>query len=196
MISAFIQLKKFIAPFGLSDADFEILSQKCQVVMFKKNDIIIKAGEKQNCIYFLSMGIIRNFVLTMNGDISTYGFRIENMLITGYGLHNFHNEQKALVSVECLENCEMIKIPFNALRYMEESSKDAHKVARFIADAHIIDLVNFIISVDTKSLAERYENLELQFPNIHQRVPQHIIASYLRISRVHLTRVKKSMINR
>jgi CRP-like cAMP-binding protein len=196
MISAFIQLKKFIDPFGLSEADFEVLTQKCEVVKFKKNDVIIKAGEKQNSIYFLSKGIIRNFVLTMDGSISTYGFRIENMLITGYGLHNFHNEQKALVSVECLENCEMIKIPFNALRYMEESSKDAHKVARFIADAHIIDLVNFIISVDTKSLAERYDNLELQFPNIHQRVPQHIIASYLRISRVHLSRVKKSMISR
>jgi CRP-like cAMP-binding protein len=196
MISAFIQLKKFIVPFGLSDADFEVLTQGCEVVNFKKNDIIIKAGEKQNCIYFLSKGIIRNFVLTIDGEISTYGFRIENMLITGYGLHNFHNEQKALVSVECLENCEMIKIPFNALRYMEECSKDAHKVARFIADAHIIDLVNFIISADTKSLAERYSNLELQFPNIHQRVPQHIIASYLRISRVHLSRVKKSMISR
>jgi CRP-like cAMP-binding protein len=196
MISAFIQLKKFIAPFGLSDADFEVLTQGCEVVNFKKNDIIIKAGEKQNCIYFLSKGIIRNFVLTIDGNISTYGFRIENMLITGYGLHNFHNEQRALVSVDCLENCEMIKIPFSALRYMEESSKDAHKVARFIADAHIIDLVNFIISVDTKSIAERYDELELQFPNIHQRVPQHIIAAYLRISRVHLSRVKKLRINR
>ena len=79
---------------------------------------------------------------------------------------------------------------------MEESSKDAHKVARFIADAHIIDLVNFIISADTKSLVERYLELESQFPNIHQRVPQHIIASYLRISRVHLSRVKKAMIRR
>ncbi len=196
MISAFIQLNKFIAPFGLSDADFEVLIQECEFVKYKKNDVIINAGEKQNCIYFLSKGIIRNFVLTCDGEISTYGFRIENMLITGYGLHNFHNEQRALVSVECLANCEMIKIPFSALRYMEESSKDAHKVARFIADAHIIDLVNFIISADTKSLVERYLELESQFPNIHQRVPQHIIASYLRISRVHLSRVKKAMIRR
>jgi hypothetical protein len=73
---------------------------------------------------------------------------------------------------------------------MEESSKDAHKVARYIAEAHIIDLVKFVISADTKSLRERYEELENIFPNIHQRVPQHIIAAYLRISRVHLSRIK------
>jgi hypothetical protein len=40
-------------------------------------------------------------------------------------------------------------------------------------------------------LLERYEELELLFPNIHQRVSQHIIAGYLRISRVHLSRIKK-----
>ena len=47
-----------------------------------------------------------------------------------------------------------------------------------------------MISADTKSLRERYDELENIFPNIHQRVPQYIIAAYLRISRVHLSRIK------
>jgi len=33
--------------------------------------------------------------------------------------------------------------------------------------------------------------LENTFPNIHQRVPQHIIASYLGITPVHLSNIKK-----
>lgn len=191
MISAFIQLKKFITPFGLTDADFEKLIQDCEVVNFKKRDVIIKEDEKHGYIYFLSKGIIRHFVLTIDGKISTYGFRTENMLITGYGLHNFQNQYRSLVSVECLENCEMVKISFDALKYLEENSRDALKAARFLSEVHIIDLVKFIISADTKSLAERYCELESQFPNIHQRIPQHIIADYLRISRVHLARIKK-----
>jgi len=195
MISAFIQLNKFIAPFGLSDADFEELIQECEFVKYKKNDVIINAGEKQNAVFFISKGIVRNYVVSLDGQISTYGFRIENMLVTGYGLHNYKNEHMALVSVETLEACEMIKIPFSVLNYMELNSKDAQKIARHLAENHSIELVQFIISVDTKSLIDRYNNLEQLFPNIHQRVPQHIIASYLRISRVHLSRVKKSMIS-
>ncbi len=191
MIPAFAQFKKFISPFGLSDEDFEMISQNCEFVYFKKGIVLMHAGEKQNCIYFLTKGIVRNFVLTIDGEISTYGFRIEDSLITGYGLHNFHDQHKALVSVECLEYCEMIKIPLHALKLMEQNSKDAQKIARSIAESHIIDLVNFIISVDTKTTLERYEELEILFPNIHQRVPQHIIAGYLRISRVHLSRIKK-----
>ncbi|MFM1929849.1 MAG: hypothetical protein RL387_1177 [Bacteroidota bacterium] len=191
MLPAFAQFKKFISPFGLSDDDFEMISQNCEFVEFKKGAILMNAGEKQNFIYFITKGIIRNFVLTIDGEISTYGFRVENSLITGYGIHNFHDENRALVSVECLEYCEMIKIPINALKLMEQISKDAQKIARYIAESHIIDLVKFIISADTKTLLERYEELETLFPNIHQRVPQHIVAGYLRISRVHLSRIKK-----
>jgi CRP-like cAMP-binding protein len=194
MNSAFIQFIKFIAPFGLSDIDFEFMSQKCELIYVKKGSIIIKDGEKQNFIYFINKGIVRNFVKPIDGKISTYGFRIENMLHTGYGLHNFKEEYKALVSSECLEDCEFIKIPLSILEYMEDNSKNAQKIARHLAESHIIDLVKFIISADTKTLLERYEELEVLYPNIHQRVPQHIIAGYLRISRVHLTRIKKSQL--
>jgi CRP-like cAMP-binding protein len=192
MNQAFNQFKIFLTPFGLSDADFEELIQECEFVKYKKNDVIINAGEKQNAVFFISKGIVRNYVVTLDGQTSTYGFRIENMLVTGYGLHNYKNEHMALVSVETLEACEMIKIPFSVLNYMELNSKDAQKIARHLAENHSIELVQFIISADTKTLIDRYNNLEKLFPNIHQRVPQHIIASYLRITPVHLSRIKKS----
>jgi hypothetical protein len=74
---------------------------------------------------------------------------------------------------------------------MEEHSKEAHKVGRYLAETHIIELVDFIIDIDTMPVLERYNNLEKLFPNIHQRVAQHIIASYLRITPVHLSNIKK-----
>ena len=114
------------------------------------------------------------------------------MLVTGYGLHNFKNEYRAKVSVECLEDCTMIKIPLSALKFFEENTNQAQKVARHLAENHVLELVNFIIDIDTKSLIDRYNNLENQFPNIHQRVPQHIIASYLGTTPVHLSRLKNS----
>jgi CRP-like cAMP-binding protein len=181
----------YIAPFGLSDADFDVLVNYCEPMQFKKGDVVMKAGEKQSYIYFIVKGIIRNYVLSQEGEIKTYGFRVENMLITGYGLHNYKNEYRAKVNIECLEDCTLIKIPLQALKFMEEHSKEAHKVGRYLAETHIIELVDFIIDIDTLPILERYNNLEKTFPNIHQRVAQHIIASYLRITPVHLSNVKK-----
>jgi CRP-like cAMP-binding protein len=195
MNQAFDRLKKYIAPFGLQDADFEELIQYCAIEQFQKGDVVMKAGEKQNCIYFINKGIIRNYVHKMDGGISIYGFRMENMLITGYALYNYKDDYRAKLNIECLEACELISIPLQALKFMEEHSKVSHQVGRFLAEAHAMELVDYIIDVDTKSIVERYDDLEKVFPNIHQRVPQHMIASFLGITPVHLSNVKKSRKN-
>jgi CRP-like cAMP-binding protein len=191
MEKSFEKFKLYLAPFGLNDNDFDVLVSYCEALQFKKGDVVMKAGEKQSFIYFIVKGIIRNYVLSQEGEIKTYGFRVENMLITGYGLHNYKNEYRAKVNIECLEECTLIKIPMQALKFMEEHSKEAHKVGRYLAETHIIELVDFIIDIDTMPVLERYNNLEKLFPNIHQRVAQHIIASYLRITPVHLSNIKK-----
>jgi CRP-like cAMP-binding protein len=187
----FEKFKLYIAPFGLSDANFDVLISYCEAIQLKKGEVVMKAGEKQSYIYFIVKGIVRNYVISQEGEIKTYGFRVENMLITGYGLHNYKNDYRAKVNIECLEDCILIKIPLQALKFLEENSKEAHKVGRYLAETHIIELVDFIIDIDTLPILERYNNLEKTFPNIHQRVPQHIIASYLRITPVHLSNVKK-----
>ena len=187
----FEKFKLYIAPFGLSDANFEVLVSYCETIQLKKGDVVMKAGEKQSYIYFIVKGIVRNYVHSQEGEIKTYGFRVENMLITGYGLHNFKHDYRAKVNIECLEECTLIQIPLQALKFLEENSKEAHKVGRYLAEAHIIELVDFIIDIDTLPILERYNNLEKIFPNIHQRVAQHIIASYLRITPVHLSNIKK-----
>jgi CRP-like cAMP-binding protein len=186
------QFQQFLAPYGLTGADFDRLIQSCEVVDFLKGDIIIKSGIRQNYIYFICKGLVRNYVFTDEGEIKTYGFRMENMTSTGYANYNYKEDLKAKVSVECLEPCEMIKIPISAIFSMVESSKVADKVGRFLAETHVMELVDFIIDADTKSLLDRYNNLDTKFPNIHQRVPQHIIASYLRTTPVHLSRLKNA----
>jgi len=192
MNEQFVQFQQYLAPYGLIGADFEKLAQLCEIVHFQKGDIIIKSGIKQNYIYFICKGLVRNYIFSEDGLVKTYGFRMENMTSTGYSNYNYKDCLKARVSVECLEHCEMIKIPINAVLYMVESSSVADKVGRYLAELHVMELVDYIIDADTKSLLDRYNSLDTKYPNIHQRVPQHIIASYLRTTPVHLSRVKNA----
>ncbi len=43
-----------------------------------------------------------------------------------------------------------------------------------------------------RTLKQRYDSITDVFPNIHNRVPQHMIDSYLGITPVHLSRLKKT----
>ena len=52
------KFKKFIEPFGLTDTDFDLLINYCEIVQFKKGDIVIHEGVKQNHIYFICKGCL------------------------------------------------------------------------------------------------------------------------------------------
>jgi hypothetical protein len=81
------------------------------------------------------------------------------------------------------------------LNYVVEHYSSGERLGRYMAEAHVVELVNYIIDRDSKSIIEKYDSLEQYFPYIHQRVPQYLIASYLGITAVHLSNLKKSRKN-
>jgi len=167
------------------------LNKKCTKVEFAKGDIIIKAGEVQKNIYFITKGIIRNYVENNKGEIKIYNFRSEYMTVTGYALYNYEENLKALVNVECLEDCIMIEMPITVINYVINNMKLGDRLGRYMAEAHVVQMLHYVLQRDTKTIIERLDSIDKSFPNIHQRVPQYMIASYLGITPVHLSNLKK-----
>lgn len=192
MSNSFLAFNNFIKEFvEISDAQIEDLNKKCEVVTFSKGHILMKAGEVQNSIFFLVKGFIENYIDTDGGDTKIYNFRMENMTVTGYASYNYNDQLRAIVNVRCLEDCIMIKVPFVVVRFVIENIKFGERLGRLIAENHIIEMVNYVVQRDTLSILDRYDSLEKLFPNIHQRIPQHKVASYLGITPVHLSNIKK-----
>jgi DNA-directed RNA polymerase specialized sigma subunit len=53
--------------------------------------------------------------------------------------------------------------------------------------------MNEFVSFIRDTPEQRYQNLLKQRPHIVRRVPQHYIASYLGVSKVHLSRIKSKL---
>lgn len=64
-------------------------------------------------------------------------------------------------------------------------------MGRLIAEWYFIYKDTRIKNLYALTPKERYDQITDVFPNIHNRVPQHMIASYLGITAVHLSRLKK-----
>jgi len=193
MTNHFEMLNSFITRHvEMSEAELTAFNQKCKIVEFSKGDIIMKAGEAHQYLYFITKGIVKNYIETDFGETKIYNFRTEGMQITGYAAYNYKDNLKALVSVQCIEDCIMIQIPFSVIKFVIENIKSGERLGRVMAEGHVVEMLNYIINRDSKSIIERYDLLELEYPNIHQRVPQRLIASYLGITPVHLSNLKKS----
>ena len=193
MTNHFKMLNSFITRHvEMSEAELTAFNQKCKIVEFSKGDIIMKAGEAHQYLYFITKGIVKNYIETDFGETKIYNFRTEGMQITGYAAYNYKDNLKALVSVQCIEECTMVQIPFSVIKFVIENIKSGERLGRGMAEGHVVEMLNYIINRDSKSIIERYDLLELEYPNIHQRVPQRLVASYLGITPVHLSNLKKS----
>jgi CRP-like cAMP-binding protein len=176
----------------MTESELTAFNQKCKIVEFSKGDIIMKAGEPQQNLFFINKGLIRNYIETDSGETKIYNFRTEGMQITGYAVYNYKDNLKALVNVQCIEDCIMVQIPFSVIKFVIENIKSGERLGRFMAEGHVVEMLNYIINRDSMSIIERYDLLEIDYPNIQQRIPQHMIASYLGITPVHLSNLKKS----
>ena len=167
------------------------LNNKCTQVEYPKGSVIMQAGAVQKNLYFITKGIIRNYVENNKGEIKIYNFRSEGMTVTGYALYNYEEKSKALVNVECLEDCVMIQVPLDVINYVINHMKLGDRLGRYMAEAHVVQMLHYVLQRDTKTIIERLDSIDESFPNIHQRVPQYMIASYLGITAVHLSNLKK-----
>ena len=181
-------LRKYVE---FTDAELTDFNNQCSCVEFSKGDVVMKAGQVQKNLYFITEGIVRNFIELDNGETKIHNFRMEHMTVTGYAYINYEDKFKALVSVECLEDCVLIQVPIEAINYVINNIKLGDRLGRYLAEAHIMQMLEYVLERDTKSVIERLGKLDQNFPNIHPRVPQYMIASYLGITHVHLSNLKK-----
>jgi pectate lyase len=86
----------------------------------------------------------------------------------------------------------VIILPRKSIEWGYSNMQEGQKLGRLIAEFYFIYHDNRIKNLYARTPLERYNALAEVFPNIHNRVPQHMIASYLGITPVHLSRLKKN----
>ncbi|GAB5523862.1 MAG: hypothetical protein Roseis2KO_17340 [Roseivirga sp.] len=101
-------------------------------------------------------------------------------------------KELSLYTLEALESTEVVVMPRSVIDWGYQNLKEGDKMGRLIAEFYFIYQDNRIQNQYTRTPKERYDTITDVFPDIHNRVPQHLIASYLGITPIHLSRLKKS----
>lgn len=156
---------------------------------FKRQQIISKTNTIPNEIFFINKGIIRVLITDNEGTEHTIHFALENQFIADYS--NFIQQHPSIYSLMTLEETEVIILPRKAIEWGYNNLLEGQKMGRLIAEYYFIYQNDRIKNIYTRTPKQRYDSITEVFPNIHNRVPQHMIASYLGITPIHLSRLKK-----
>ncbi|MEL7341047.1 MAG: Crp/Fnr family transcriptional regulator [Bacteroidota bacterium] len=173
----------------VSDAELDQLLSYCSIQHFKRKSLLSQANEIPQEIFFINQGIIRTTIEDRDGREHTLHFALENQFIADYSSFLLH--QPAIYNLVAIEETEAVIMPRAAIEWGYQHMADGNKLGRTIAEYYFVYQDHRIKNFYARTPKERYDEIDHIFPNIHNRVPQHMIASYLGITPVHLSRLKK-----
>ena len=189
------QIKQVIkSMITISDDEMQAFLEQTTLKTFKRNDLLSDAGNIPNELFFVNKGIIRVLITDHLGTEHTIHFALENQFIADYS--NFILKETSFYSLQTLEETEVLVFPRSAIEWGYKNLSEGQKMGRLIAEYYFIFQDNRIKNNYIRTAKQRYDNISSVFPNIHNRVPQHMIASYLGISPIHLSRLKKGAIQK
>ncbi len=174
----------------ISEPELDAFLEYARLKTFKRHEALSKPDAVPNDIYFINKGLVRVMIVDSEGLEHTIYFALENQFIAEYA--NFILQQPALYTLQALEETEVVILPRSVIEWGYDHLEEGQKLGRLIAEYYFIYQDSRIKNMYVRTPKQRYDNITGIFPNIHNRVPQHMIASYLGITPVHLSRLKKT----
>ena len=174
---------------NISNQEMDHFLKGCLKKQFKKKAILSHPYKIPNEIFFINQGMIRVMVIDNKGTEHTIHFALENQFIADYSC--FITQQPSMYTLQAIENTEVIVLPRPSIDWGYQNLAEGDKLGRLIAEFYFIYQDNKIRNQYIRSPKQRYDTITEVFPDIHNRAPQHMIASYLGITPIHLSRLKK-----
>lgn len=176
----------------VSDKDAELCTEYFEPVIFPKNRIIEEEGKIPQYLYFVVSGYMRLFHYNDNGDEITSHINCPPGFITSY--FNFINQTKAIENVECITECELLRITKDNLDNITSKSIAFKDFSIWIFQQSIAYNENRSKELATLTAEQRYQKLIDNYPQIIHNVPLQYIASFLGMNAKSLSRIRKQLI--
>ncbi len=147
--------------------------EKIKVV---KKQILQRKGDLHSKSYKVESGLLRSYTIDDKGKEHIFMFGPEGWIVTDYVSPN----EPCELYIDAIEDSVIVPI--------EKTSSQDIDLKKFIKRIRVLQ--NRVIMLMSASAVDRYEHFISTYPNIIQRAPQHMIASYLGITPEALSTLK------
>lgn len=176
----------------LSDNDEELCKKYFEPVLFSKNQIIEHEGKVPKYLYFVVSGFMRLFYYNNLGDEVTTHINCPPGFLTSYT--NFINQTKSIDNVECITECELLRIAKIDLDFLIQNSLAFKDFSIWVFQQSITYNENRSKDLAALTAEQRYKKLIDNYPEIVHNVPLQYIASFLGMNPKSLSRIRKQLI--
>lgn len=157
---------------------------------FKKGEFIQKPDEpKANAIY-VKKGVIRSYIIDDSGKEHIYMFASEGWITGDIEAVKFNEPTK--LYIDCIEDVEVIFIKKDHINEADLSKEKMQEIMKKVW-RNMAKLQNRILLLIGSPAVDRYNHFLETYPELPNRVPQKMIASYLGIAPEALSTIRSKL---
>jgi CRP-like cAMP-binding protein len=157
----------------------------------KKGDTFIREGDVPHKFAFVNNGLFRYYYVNGKGNEFTKGFFPENNFITSYTA--MVRRQPSYYTVQALENARVLVIDYRKWQNLYHGHTCWMNLLFALVEKGYMKKEARERELLILSAEERYRSFLSEYPDLEKRVKQNLIASYLGITPVALSRIRKEM---
>ena len=189
MYEVFFQ--KFNETIPLTPEEAEIIKAYLTPKKLRKKQFLLQEEDICKYIAFVEKGAMRAYTVNEKGTEHIIQFALEGWLISD--LYSFLTGEPATYNIDALENAELVLISKAAHEELLLKLPKYETYTRLQITGAYIAMQRRLTSIISLSLEERYTYFTSLYPDIVQRVPQHMIASFMGLTPETLSRVRKRL---
>src|SRR6476469_4456188 len=157
----------------------------------RKKQYLLQEEDVCKAIAFVEKGALRAYTVDEKGMEHIIQFAPEGWTISD--LYSFLTGEPATYNIDALEDSELVLITKPAQEELLQRVPKYETYLRLQLTGAYIAMQRRLTSIISLPLEERYTSFTAQYPDIVQRVPQHMLASYMGLTPETLSRVRRKM---
>jgi CRP-like cAMP-binding protein len=179
----------------LSEEDISLLNEAFIFKKLRKRQFLLQEGEICKYIGFIVKGATRQYTVDARGAEHVLNLGIENWWTSDR--ESYHKQTPSIYNIDAWEETDLLLLSRTNGFYEQVNSIPAFKEMRILLDENNhMAIQKRLLSSKSLMAEHRYEELQKTYPAFFTRFPQHIIASYLGVTRETLSRIRHQSLKR
>jgi CRP-like cAMP-binding protein len=160
-----------------------------QVQELPKNHMLLKEGRPCQYLWFMEKGAARYFHTTEEGKEANVWFSFDRDILAS--APSFVNQSPTHESIQLMEDSTLFAISFRDFNHLlQKHHTFALWYIKLIEKFYITQIEDRIGDLQFLTAKQRYEKIQILFPDISNRISLGHIASYLNITQETLSRIR------
>jgi len=173
----------------LNDLEWENLNELLYVQQYEKKELFQEEGKVCKTVGFILEGCFR-WVKNQNGDDRTFDFAVEHEFVTNY--YSILTQKPSQVNILAVEKTTMVCMDAKKLMDLFDSSYSWQKIGRYLAQHTACYFMERLEASYYESPQTRFDKLMSTSPELFLRIPHHMLANFLGMTKETLSRLKNA----